>query len=142
MKAKNLISILFLSLIVVNIQAQIRNIGDNQTAELILNSNKDYKLIYIFCNYCQASQARLPNVADFVKNRNDIEAFYICAQADFEVAEYMDTCKAKTTMYLINQQRKRKLIDFYNPIKATCKFIKKHFGVKTDNAALIKRKSR
>ncbi len=35
-------------------------------------------------------------------------------------------------MYVINQNRKRKMVSFYNPIKATCKFLKKQLGVDTD----------
>lgn len=129
MSVKNLIGIIFFSLIITNIQAQIRNLGDNQTAELIMKSDKDYKLIYIFCNYCQTSS--FPKVVEMTQGCDNVEAFFICAQDSFEVAEYMDTCSVKTSMYLINQNRKRRLISFYNPIKATCKFMEKYFNMDT-----------
>lgn len=128
MNFRQIIIIAICCLFITNGYAQILNIGDTQTANLILRSNKNYKLIYIFCNYCQASKNRFSKVAEFGLN-NNIESYFICAQDSFEVADYIDTCKIKPTMYMINQNRKRKLISFYNPIKATCKFLKKHFNI-------------
>lgn len=115
-----------------NIQAQIENIGDEMLAEKIKQSDKGYKLIYIFCDYCQISQVRYPAVVKAVQNNKDVEVFFVCAQDSSEVAQYVDTCKVTSTMYLINQNRKRKLMSFYNPIKATCKYLKKHLGINSD----------
>ena len=100
--------------------------------EQIKQSDKSYKLIYVFCNYCQASQIRYPEVVKATRNNENIDVFFICAQDSLEVVQYTDTCKVTSAMYLINQNRKRKLVSFYNPIKATCKYLKKQLGVNSD----------
>lgn len=115
-----------------NLQAQIKNIGDEMLVEKIKRSDKNYKLIYIFCNYCLSSQTRYPEVVKATENNKDVEVFFICAQDSSEIALYADTCKVASAMYLINQHRKRKLVSFYNPIKATCKYLKKQLGVNSD----------
>ncbi|UYI66038.1 hypothetical protein [Bacteroides ovatus] len=115
-----------------NLQAQIKNVGDEMLAEQIKQSDKSYKLIYVFCNYCQASQIRYPEVVKATRNNENIDVFFICAQDSLEVVQYTDTCKVTSAMYLINQNRKRKLVSFYNPIKATCKYLKKQLGVNSD----------
>lgn len=123
---------LILLCITTNIHAQIENIGDETLAEKIKQSDKSYKLIYIFCNYCQISQTRYPEIVKATQNSKDVEVFFICAQDSSEVAQYADTCKVTSTMYLINQYRKRKLVSFYNPIKAICKYLKKQLEINSD----------
>lgn len=91
-----------------NIHAQIENMGDEMLAEKIKQSDKSYKLIYIFCDYCQISQVRYPAVVKAVQNNKDVEVFFVCAQDSSEVAQYVDTCKV------------------------TCKYLKKHFGINSD----------
>lgn len=118
-------------LITTNLHAQIKSIGDDALIERIRKSDRNHKLVYIFCNYCQASQIRYPEVVKATQNNKDVEVFFICAQDSFEVAQYADTCKVTSAMYLINQNRKRKLVSFYNPIKATCKYLKK-LGINSD----------
>lgn len=128
-----LIYILFILLcITTNTHAQIENIGDETLMEKIKQSDKSYKLIYIFCNYCQVSQTRYPEVVKAVQNNKNVEVFFICAQDSSEIALYADTCKVTSSMYLINQYRKRKRVSFYNPIKATCKYLKKQLEINTD----------
>jgi hypothetical protein len=112
--------------------AQITCIGDEDLVSKVQNSDKRYKFIYVFCNYCQASQVRYPEVVKLIHDNKDMDSFFICAQDSSEIAEYVDTCKVASTMYVINQNRKRKMVSFYNPIKATCKFLKKQLGVDTD----------
>lgn len=46
-----------------NLHAQLVDIGDDELAEQIRQSDKNYKLIHIFCNYCEVSQIRYPEVA-------------------------------------------------------------------------------
>lgn len=108
-----------------SVSAQILNLGDEVVVEKIKHSDKQFKLIYIFCNYCQISIERYPKVVQTAQNNKNIEAFFICAQDSSDIVLYTDTCKMKAPMYLINQDRKRKMISFYNPIKATCKYLKK-----------------
>ncbi|KAA3691348.1 hypothetical protein [Bacteroides salyersiae] len=127
-----LVYILLILLFTTNLQAQIANIGDEMLAQQIKQSDKNYKLIYVFCNYCQASQIRYPEVVKATQDNENIDVFFICAQDSIEVAQYADTCKVTSVMYLINQKRKRKLVSFYNPIKATCKYLKKQLGINSD----------
>ena len=115
-----------------NMRSQIQNIGNEKLIENILKSDKEYKLIYVFCNYCQASQVRYPKVVKSIQDNKNIAAYFICAQDSSEIADYVDTCQVKSTMYLIDQNRKRKLISFYNPIKAACKFLKKNLHINSD----------
>lgn len=115
-----------------HLHAQIIDMGDDALAERIKRSDKEYKLIYIFCDYCQPSQVLYPEVVKASQNNKNMDVFFICAQDSFEVAQYADTCKVTSAMYLINQNRKRRLISFYNPIKAACKFLKKRLNVNTD----------
>lgn len=116
----------------INLDAQILNIGDDSLIQRIQQSKRSHKLIYIFCNYCQVSQIRYPEVVKATQNNKDIEVFFICAQDSSEIAEYVDTCSVTSMMYLINQNRKRKLVSFYNPIKASCKYLKKGFGINSE----------
>lgn len=115
-----------------NTYSQVLNLGEEALVNKIKNSKKDYKLIYIFCNYCQASQERFPQVAKRLQENDQIDFFPICGQDSFEIATYMDTCRITAPTYLINQNRKRKMISFYNPIKAACRFIEKNFPIKAD----------
>ena len=114
-----------------SVSAQILNLGDEVVVEKIKHSDKQFKLIYIFCNYCQISIERYPKVVQTAQNNKNIEAFFICAQDSSDIVLYTDTCKMKAPMYLINQDRKRKMISFYNPIEATCKYLKKRLGIDT-----------
>lgn len=125
-------TLLILLCITTNLHAQLVDIGDDKLAEQIKQSDKSYKLIYIFCNYCEVSQIRFPEVAKMTQNNKQIDTFFICAQDSFEITQYADTCETASTMYLINQQRKRKLVSFYNPIKATCKYLKKKLNINSD----------
>lgn len=131
LKACTLILILLLS--AANASSQIIHPGDEQLATNIKDSNKKYKIIYIFCDYCQPSVERLPRLIELVnKHSESIELFPICAQDSVEVATYLEQNQATTPFYLINQERKRKKISFYNPIKATCKYIERYFNVSAD----------
>lgn len=116
----------------VRLSAQVLNIGDEALIEKIRQSDKSYKVVYIFCNYCEASQVRYPQVVKAARSVKDADVFFICAQDSLEVAQYADTCRVKSAMYLINQNRKRKMVSFYNPIKAACKYLKKGLGVNSD----------
>lgn len=42
----------------VRLNAQVLNIGDEALIEKIRQSDKSYKVVYIFCNYCEVSQVR------------------------------------------------------------------------------------
>ncbi len=46
--------------------AQITCIGDEDLVSKVQNSDKRYKFIYVFCNYCQASQVRYPEVVKLI----------------------------------------------------------------------------
>lgn len=116
----------------VRLNAQVLNIGDEALIEKIRQSDKSYKVVYIFCNYCEVSQVRYPAVVKAARDAKDADVFFICAQDSLEVAQYADTCQVKSAMYLINQNRKRKMVSFYNPIKAACKYLKKGLGVNSD----------
>ncbi|MGI6815185.1 hypothetical protein ACMYZ8_09890 [Bacteroides sp. KG156] len=131
-RAKLVYTFLILLCLTSNLHAQLVGIGDDELAEQIRQSDKNYKLIYIFCNYCEVSQIRYPEVAKIAQNNKQIDTFFICAQDSFEIAQYADTCETASTMYLINQQRKKKLVSFYNPIKATCKYLKKKLNINSD----------
>lgn len=132
MKMKLIYTLLILWCMLPQLHAQIINMGDEALAERIKRSDKEYKLIYIFCDYCQPSQVLYPEVVKATQSNKDMDVFFLCAQDSFEVAQYVDTCKVASAMYLINQNRKRRLISLYNPIKAACKFLKKRLNVNTD----------
>lgn len=72
-------TLLVLMYIATNIHVQIENIGDETLAEKTKQSDKSYKLIYIFCNYCQISQIRYPEVVKATQNNKDVDVFFICA---------------------------------------------------------------
>lgn len=126
---------LFLLFIIapLNLFSQIQSYSDQELSDQIKSSSKKYKVIYIFCDYCFASQHRYPMVVEALqKNNSEIDFFPICAQDSAEIAAYADTCKVSSKMYLINQDRKRKKISFYNPIKVECKFLKKTLNINSD----------
>lgn len=128
--AKTYSFILFLLLGGTNVFSQAVNMGDELLADKIKESDKKYKIIYVFCDYCQPSVERLPHLLELVdKNRDSIDLFPICAQDSAEVAAYIEKNQTIMPFYLINQDRKRKRISFYNPIKATCKYIERNFKV-------------
>lgn len=125
--------ILFLLLGSINAYSQVVNLGDELLVNKIKESDKKYKVIYIFCDYCQPSIERLPQLLDLVnKNSDSIDLFPVCAQDSAEVAAYIEKYQAVIPFFLINQDRKRKRISFYNPIKATCKYIERNFKIPID----------
>ncbi len=112
--------------------SQINISSDKALTDTILHSPQPYKLIYILCDYCQPSVERFPKVIEQVKCHKDIALFPICAQDSQEVVTYLEKYRLGTPVYLINQNRKRKLIDFYNPIKAVCKFLDRQLNIPTE----------
>ena len=52
-----------------SVSAQILNLGDEVVVEKIKHSDKQFKLIYIFCNYCQISIERYPKVVQTAQNK-------------------------------------------------------------------------
>lgn len=132
MRIRVLVMVLSFFCTAIVLQAQVIRSGDEALVRQIKQSEKKYKLIYIHCNYCLASQIRYPKVIKGTENNKDIEVFVISAQDSEEVAQYADTCRVKSKIYLINQKRKRRWVSFYNPIKATCKFLKKQFDINSD----------
>lgn len=106
-----------------------QNNSDNEQilVNTILQDNSKYKILYIYCNYCQISVERFPKLCKFVKSNENFKLFPICAQDSTELLDYRN--EYNQTIHFINQGRKRKAISFYNPIKATCKFLKKNFDV-------------
>lgn len=107
--------------------SQNRSDNEQTLVNTILQDSSKYKIIYIYCNYCQISVERFPKLCNFVKSNKDFNLFPICAQDSTELLE--DHNEYNHTIHFINQGRKRKAISFYNPIKATCKFLKNNFKV-------------
>lgn len=112
--------------------SQIKTFNDQPLADTILCSPQPLKIIYILCDYCQSSIERFPKVLEKVKMHKSIAFFPICAQDSLEIAEYLNRNSLSTPIYLINQHRKRKLISFYNPIKAVCKYLTKWLKISTE----------
>ena len=112
--------------------SQTRVIEGDALKNLIVRSEKPYKLVYIFCDYCQASVERFPQVLKTLKENNDVELFAVCAQGSGEVASYVEENKITETIYMINQDRKKRLIDFYNPVQYTCGFMEELFGISAE----------
>ncbi len=112
--------------------SQVRIVDNDSLKSVITASDKPYKLIYVFCDYCRPSVERFPKLLEVLKGNSDVALFPICAQGYGEVAEYLKRNGFSETIYLINQKRKIKMIDLYNPIKFTCKLLHKQLDIPTD----------
>ena len=124
--------ILVVLLYATNIYGQVEIVSDEMLTQKIKHSDKEYKLICIFCNYCTGVEHRYSEVVKEARNNKNMEAFFICAQDGGEIAQNDSFEKMGMNVYLINQLRKRKLISFYNPIKAAAKYLKTYLGVDSE----------
>lgn len=111
--------------------AQILLVENEQLTTLIKQSEKKYKLLYVFCDYCQPSVERFPRLVERLKDNRLVDFFPICAQDSADVNSFIKNHPVKSVFYIINSNRKRKIIDLYNPIKATCKYLTKELNVRT-----------
>lgn len=112
--------------------SQINVLSDKTLTDSITRSSKPYKLVYILCDYCQPSVERFPELLNRLKEHENVAIFPVCAQDIAAVSAYMGRSSLSVPVYLINLNRKRRLIDFYNPIKAVCKYMDKCLGVSTE----------
>lgn len=112
--------------------SQVRIVDNDSLKSVITASDKPYKLIYVFCDYCRPSVERFPKLLEMLKGKTDVALFPVCAQGYGEVAEYLKRNGFSETIYLINQKRKNRLISLYNPIDFTCKLLKKQLGLPTE----------
>jgi L-rhamnose mutarotase len=78
----------------------------------IKNSEKKYKLIWIFCYYCHASQVQFPETVKYVNSRDDIDFYAICdnEHADKNAVKYLQKELYKGSIYVLLTDKKRKLI--------------------------------
>lgn len=130
---KRLLSFFFVGICcLLSCHAQFHVVTDAELTALIKGSEKKYRLLYIFCDYCKPSIERFPKVVEWADLNKEVELFVICAQDAGEVNAYLQKYPVKAKFYLINSNRKRRAISFYNPIKAACKYLTKELGIPTD----------
>jgi hypothetical protein len=78
----------------------------------IKNSEKKYKIVWIFCYYCYASQVNFPKVIEYLNGRDDIDFFAICdnEHIDEKAIQYLTKESYKGSIYILSKKKKKKLI--------------------------------
>lgn len=114
-----------------HVRAQVLHRGDHILATEIKQSAKKYKLLYVYCGWCKYSVERYPRVASMVEGHADIAFYPISAQDSVEADGYMRKYGIRYPLYVIDQGRRRKMIDLHNPIDVVCKYLTREFGFDT-----------
>lgn len=132
---KKLSLILLLGLFVFPLYGQVVDLGDGALAAKIKASEKPYKVVYIFCDYCEPSLVLYPQIHKLLAGQKNVDFYPVCVQSRAEVEAYMENYKVGGPIYVVNQNRKRKwyaIIDFYNPISATGDYLNRYLGIDAD----------
>ena len=91
--------------------SQVRIVGNEALKDSVLHCAKPYKLVYIFCDYCQTSVERFPELVEALNGNAEVALFPIGAQGEEELEAYFERNRFCAEVYLINQERKRRRID-------------------------------
>ncbi len=108
--------------------SQVRVVGNDSLKSVVTGSGKPYKLIYILCDYCSPSVERFPKLLEMLTGHEDVAWFPVCVQGSWEIAEYLEKNSFSETIYLINQNRKSRLITSTTPSSLRVKFWKSNWA--------------
>ncbi|MDE5986036.1 MAG: hypothetical protein K2H16_01960 [Prevotella sp.] len=110
--------------------AQIVDISKDSLYHRIMDSEADYRVIYVFDESCTCIMETLPDVLELLKDKKSAELFVVCGQPKTHVAGFIEKRRIYCKYYVINP-KKGKWIDFGGYLNKTCSFLERYFGVDT-----------
>ena len=111
-----------------NVKKHFENCTNEYLKQKILNSQKQYKVIYLFNIGCSAMFETFDNVRCLLKDKSHVDFFPITGQDisdDVIAIPFLDSIRSKQIIYRVERPKRKKFpIQFINMFKYTNKFFR------------------